>query len=144
MSERLPIIHGLDQLAEIACGGGAYLRHSLGPETDAHQTSRDYESGLELPGLSVVPLTPPDWWHRPVSDWLARQICKYAQLGEGDAGRCAWVLAGRVVGYGPDHEPLVADPKPLAMLSPGVVDEARSHYNERFEVGRDSRAERRR
>jgi len=64
-----------------------------------------------------VPLTPPGWWRRPVADWLARQVCKYAQLGEGDADRCASILTGREVGRGPDHEPLLADPHPLAILS---------------------------
>ena len=133
------MIGELGQLAEIACGcRDTYLRYSGGPEADARQTSRDYESGLELPGLSVVPLTPPDWWRRPVADWLVRQVCKYAQLGEGDADRYPWILAGRIVGRGPDDEPLVADPQPLAVLSDGLVDEARSHYHERFEVGRDS------
>jgi hypothetical protein len=44
----------------------------------------------------------------------------------------------RVVGAGPDHEPLVADAKPLAMLSEHLVERARRYYHERFEVGRDS------
>jgi Family of unknown function (DUF6098) len=139
VGEGLLVIRQLDQLVGIACGDrDTYLRYSLGPEADARQTSRDYESGLELPGLSVVPLTPPGWWRRPVADWFARQVCKYAQLGEGDADRCAWILTGRVVGRGPDHEPLVADPKPLAILSDSLVDQARSHYHEHFKVGRDS------
>jgi hypothetical protein len=51
---------GPARLVELACGGrDHYLRYSLGPEVDARQTSRDYEIGLELPGLSVVPLTHP-------------------------------------------------------------------------------------
>ena len=140
MSERLPVISQLDELAGIArADGDRYLRYSKGPEADAHQTSRDYESGLELPGLSVVPLTPPRWWQRPDVDWLARQICKYAHLGEEGSDRCAWILAGREVARGPDHEPLVADPRPLAILSETLVKQARQHYHERFEVGRDSR-----
>jgi len=73
-----------------------------------------------------------------MAGWLARQVCKYAQLGEGDADKCAWLLAGRVADRGPDHEPLVADPKPLAILSASLVDQARSQYHEHFEVGRDS------
>jgi len=137
--EELPVIRGLDELTGIAVGGhAAYLRYSRGPEADARQASRDYESGLELPGLSVVTLAPPDWWRRPAADWLARQVCKYAQLGEGETGRYAWILTGRVVGRGPDDEPLVADPKPLAIVSDGLVNQARSHYHDRFEVGRDS------
>jgi hypothetical protein len=44
-------------------------------------------SGLALPGLSVVPLTRPGWWHRPMAEWLVRQVCKYAWRGEGDADR---------------------------------------------------------
>lgn len=140
MSERLPVIGRLDELAEIVhADGDKYLRYSNGPDADAHKTSRDYESGLELPGLSVVLLTPPHWWRRPDVDWLARQICKYAHLGQDGAERCAWILTGREVARGPDHEPLVADPQPLAMLSESLLDQAREHYHERFEVGRDSR-----
>jgi len=54
------VIGQLGELAELACDGRqVYLRYSRGPEADAHQASRDYESGLELPGLSVIPLAPP-------------------------------------------------------------------------------------
>jgi hypothetical protein len=140
-SERLPVLRQLDQLAVIVTGElETYLRYSLGPEVDALQTSRDYESGLELPGLSVVPLTPPAWWSRPVPDWLARQICKYAQLAAGDDSRYAWILKGQMAGRGPDHEPLITQPEPLAVLSPALIEQARRHYHERFEVGRDSRS----
>jgi hypothetical protein len=139
MPERLQVVRRLDQLAGLVGGDReTYLRYSRGPEADAGQTSRDYESGLELPGLSVVPLRPPGWWHRPVADWLARQIRKYARLGETQSDRCAWILTGREVGRGPDHEPLVADAHPLAILGRDLLDQARDHYHERFEVGRDS------
>jgi hypothetical protein len=139
VSDRLETIDRLDQLVGVAFDGEeTYLRYSRGPEADAHQASRDYESGLELPGLSAVPLTPPAWWHRPAIDWLARQVCKYAELGEAD-DRCAWVLTGRVAGRGPDHEPLIIEAEPLALLSEDLLDEARRHYHEHFEVGRDSR-----
>lgn len=130
-------------LAELAAlvrsGREAYLRHSSGPAVDRHHRSRDYESGSDLPGLSAVPLTPPQWWRRPDEDWLARQICKYAHLAERD-DRYAWLLTGRVVGAGPDQEPLLADPRPLARLGDPLLQEARSRYRDRFEVGRDSRA----
>lgn len=140
MRERLPVVTQLDELAEITHGRvDRYLRYSKGPDADAHQTSRDYESGLPLPGLSVVTLTPPRWWRRPDVDWFARQICKYAHLGQDGGERYPWILTGREVARGPDHEPLVADPRPLAILSESLVDQARKHYHERFEVGRDSR-----
>lgn len=139
MSQQLTIIDRLDRLTDFARpGSGVFLRYSRGPDADQHEASRDYESGLALPGLSVVPLTPPDWWRRPVPDWLARQVCKYARLAEGELDRYAWLLTGRVVGRGPDDEPLLADPHPLAILSDALVEQARRHYHERFEVGRDS------
>jgi hypothetical protein len=132
-------ISDLAQLTAIVNGAAeTYLRYSHGPAADTGATSRDYESGLELPGLSVVPLRPPDWWTRPVPDWIARQICKYAQLAAGDRDRYAWILTGPVVGRGPDHEPLVAPAQPVAMLSDDLVEEAHRRYHERFEVGRDS------
>ena len=140
MPDQVPVVRRLDELAELVTRGPQpYLRYSHGPEADARESSRDYESGLELPGLSVVPLVPPRWWHRPARDWVARQICKYAQLAEGDDGRRAWLLTGQVVDSGPDHEPLVASPRPVAFLDEEVLREARRVYHERFEVGADSR-----
>jgi hypothetical protein len=138
--DQAPVMRRLDELAERAIRGPqVYLRYSRGPEADAQESSRDYESGLELPGLSVVPLAPPRWWRRPARDWVARQVCKYAQLAEGDDDRRAWVLTGQVVDAGPDHEPLVASPRLLAFLSEDVLREARRLYHERFDVGADSR-----
>jgi hypothetical protein len=139
-TEAMPVIGGLDELATIVSEHGeAYLRHSFGPGPDAHQRSRDYESGLELPGLSAVPLTPPAWWSRPAHDWLARQICKYAHLTERDSRRFPWILTGKVTGAGPDSEPLIADPQPLGRLGAHTLTEARQRYHERFDVGRYSR-----
>jgi hypothetical protein len=47
---------------------GLYLRYPKGPDADEGDPSMDYESGLELPGLSVVPLDPEPWWTRPVEE----------------------------------------------------------------------------
>jgi hypothetical protein len=140
VTERLPVIRQLSGMAELACDHArAYLRYSRGPDSDAQRASRDYESGLVLPGLSAVPLAPPSWWSRPALDWVARQVCKYGQLAEGSPDRFAWVLTGRVAGVGPDQEPLIADPRPLAVLSDAAVEQARHHYHEHFHVGKDSR-----
>ncbi|MEV0586666.1 DUF6098 family protein [Nonomuraea sp. NPDC050310] len=127
----------LEELTELVTERpGLFLRFSKGPETDGAEASVDYESGLELPGLSATVLDPESWWTRPPQDWLARQVCKYADLGQD--GRRAWVLAGRVVAHGPDHEPLVVDAEPVAWLAERVVRQARRRYHEAFEVGRDS------
>jgi Family of unknown function (DUF6098) len=132
-------IERLSQLTELVGGREElYLRHSSGPESDSEGTSRDYESGLDLPGLSVVPLKPPRWWSRPVEDWIARQIRKYAHLAEKGNDRYAWILTGRVCDSGPDHEPLIADFTPVAALSDDLLKEAEDRYHDRFEVGRDS------
>ena len=48
------------------------------------------------------------------------------------------MTAGQVVSRRPGHEPLVADPEPLTMVSDDLIDQARSHYHERFEAGRGS------
>ena len=115
-----------------------YLRYSRGPDADTDGTpSRDYESGAQLPGLSVTVLTPEPWWIRPTADWIARRVCKYAELG--DEERQPWILVGEVVGRGPDHEPLVGEFVPLGWLAPAVVEQARDHYETRFDVGRSSR-----
>jgi hypothetical protein len=116
-----------------------YLRYSHGPDADTDGApSRDYESGVQLPGLSVAILTPEPWWNRPSADWIARRVCKYAELGEhGD--RRPWLLVGNVVGRGPDHEPLIGEFRPLAWLDEAVVEQARDHYHTRFDAGRSSR-----
>jgi Family of unknown function (DUF6098) len=113
-----------------------YLRYSKGPDADSTEVSRDYESGLELPGLSVNPLNAEKWWTRPITDWLARQICNYIHLN-GD-GRSPWVLCGEVVACGPDNEPLLASVRHLAVLTEDAVREANVRYHARFQVGRDS------
>ncbi|SRR5690554_1773688 len=119
--------------------GTVYLRYSHGPDADTDGTpSRDYESGVLLPGLSVTIVTPEPWWDRRTGDWIARRVCKYAELGANDDRR-PWLLVGDVVGRGPDHEPLIGEFRPLAWLDRAVVDQARDHYHERFDVGRSSR-----
>src|SRR5215207_10677134 len=115
-----------------------FVRYSRGPQADGNESSRDYESGLDLPGLAVADLRPPSWWTRPATDWVARRVCSYARLGEADSRRYPWLLTGRIVGYGPDHEPLVADVKPIARISRRALAEAAAHYERHFDVGRDS------
>jgi hypothetical protein len=87
--------------------------------------------------LSVTVLTPEPWWDRPVADWIARRVCKYAE--HGTDGRRPWILVGEVVGRGPDHEPLLGEFEPLAWLDTAVVEQALDHYRTRFDVGRRSR-----
>lgn len=134
----LPVIGSLDELTELVIGQpDVYLRYSQGPETDRHDTaSCDYEADVVMPGLSVSAIAPEPWWPRPAQDWIARRIRQYAQLHE--PGRFPWLLTGRIVGRGPDHEPLVTDVRPIARLSSRTLAEAAACYRERFKVGRDS------
>ncbi|MFJ8622230.1 DUF6098 family protein [Kitasatospora sp. NPDC093550] len=115
-----------------------YLRYSQGPDADRAGGSRDYEADVPMPGLSVTPLRPEPWWPRPAVDWVARRVVKYADLNESCPDRRPWVLTGRVVGAGPDHEPLIADPLPLAWVGRRALDEAARRYHERFAPGRAS------
>jgi Family of unknown function (DUF6098) len=116
-----------------------YLRYSAGPAKDlSHRSSRDYEADVDLPGLSTTVASPEPWWSRPAEDWVARRLCKYAELGAAE-GRFPWLLTGRIVGNGPDHEPLVAEVRPLARVSDAAVEEAVRVYHERFQTGEDSR-----
>ena len=125
----------LDQLAErLRLLGELYVRFSSGPEADAAATSTDRESGCALPGLSVNPLTPEPWWTRPTEHWLARQLCQYAHLSTGD--RFGWVLTGRVVGRGPDSEPLISGFRLVALLDDSVLVEADEVYHSVFDAGR--------
>lgn len=112
-----------------------FIRYSEGPAAD-EDSSVDVESGLDLPGLSVNPLRPENWWTRPARDWIARQICQYRQLQESNTDRFAWALTGDIVGRGPDCEPLLRGVTPLARIDDGAVDEAAAHYAARFDAGR--------
>lgn len=138
----MPVVRDLDALVELTrWRPGLYLRQSKGPDTDMAigKVSVDHESGVQMPGLSVTTIDPEPWWTRSSADWLARRICKYANLSDVE-GRHPWLLAGHVVGHGPDHEPLVTDVEPVAWLDSALVDEARQHYHAWFDVARDSTA----
>ena len=136
-ADDLPVLTTLSQLCDHVADD-AYVRFSHGPDRDESETSRDYESGLDLPGLSVNPLQPESWWTRPTEEWLARQICNYVHLQDESEDRRAWVLTGRTVARGPDNEPLVADAKPVAWLSDDLIRQAKKLYKERFDVAQDS------
>lgn len=124
-------LHDLERLVKERTP--VYLRYSKGYAADADSQSLDTESGLDLPGLSVNPLTPEPWWTRPLQDWIARQICQYKHLHEkGD--RHAWVLTGTCVGRGPDCEPLLTDVQPLGRLADELLTEAENLYEERFDA----------
>jgi hypothetical protein len=134
-----PTTRTLDRLAEleslVAADDELHVRYSPGFEHDMESGSTDIESGLELPGLSVNPLTPEPWWSRPLRDWLARQLCQYKQLKDDNPRRQAWVLRGRCVARGPDCEPLLDDVVPVALLSDRLLAEADRVYHERFQAG---------
>ncbi|MCP2636096.1 DUF6098 family protein [Microbacterium sp. HD4P20] len=112
----------------------AYLRYSEGPSND-REGSVDTESGLTLPGLSVNPLHPEQWWTRPLEDWIARQVCQYRDLQQKNPDRFAWVLSGVEVGRGPDCEPLLREVTPIARLDDRLLDEADRRYKVRFRAG---------
>lgn len=129
------VVDSLEHLGRVVEDSGPlYLRYSCGFAADRTSTSRDGESGLTLPGLSVNPLTPEDWWTRPLEDWLARQICQYRHLAEQEE-RYAWILTGTPVGRGPDCEPLLTDVVPLGRISDRLLREAGRVYDERFDAG---------
>jgi hypothetical protein len=136
----LPVIRSFAELVEfVAARDDVLLRYSKGPWEDADTgPSRDYEADVDLPGLSATTVAPEPWWPRPAEDWIARRVCKYAELGE-DEDRFPWLLTGEIAGWGPDHEPVVVEVRPLARVSQEALDEAQQLYQERFKVGKDSR-----
>lgn len=133
------MVADLDELAALVDDHPeVFVRYSRGPDDDAAHPSRDYEAGLEMPGLSVTPLRPEPWWTKPAIEWIARRVCKYMDLADSKPDRRPWVLTGKVVGYGPDHEPLVGEVQPLAWISADALEQARHCYRACFHVGRDS------
>lgn len=138
MNDGLPVLDSLDDVLEAVIEHpGLLVRYSMGPASDAEDgPSRDYEADVDLPGWSATTLEPEPWWPRPSADWVARRLCKYDELDEPD--RFPWLLTGRVVGEGPDHEPLVTDIEPVAWVGRNALAEARRRYEERFDVGQGS------
>ncbi|KZB79316.1 DUF6098 family protein [Amycolatopsis regifaucium] len=120
-------VTSLRELADLVRGRKElYVRWAPSPE---HRpgTSRDELTGVELPGLSVNPLEPEPWWRdQPLDLWLARKLYDYCHLQhERRRDTKPWVLSGRIAGTGPDNEPLLTDPEPVARISTDVLDEAR-------------------
>jgi hypothetical protein len=137
----LPVIDSFEELVSLVeRQPGLFLRYSHGPAADAAGgPSRDYEADVDLPGLSTTTIGPEPWWPRPTADWVARRICKYAELGA-EEERFPWLLAARVAGQGPDHEPIVVDVRPVARIGENALKHAEELYQNRFDVGRDSRS----
>lgn len=135
----MTVFESLAALAELVdAEDDLFLRYSTGPQRDEHNgPSRDVEADVTMLGWSVTPLTPEPWWTRTTSDWIARRVTKYAELGS-DTGRRPWVLRGRIVGRGPDQEPLVSEPRFVAWIDERVLEEADAHYTEVFDRGRAS------
>lgn len=134
------MVDDLDELVRLVTErADPFVRFSRGPAHDGTDgTSRDYEADLDMPGLSVTTVVPEPWWTRPAAEWVARRLCQYDWLGD-EQDRFPWLLTGRVVGYGPDHEPLVADVEPIARISQETLRQAQRLYRDRFHVAEDSR-----
>ena len=116
-------------------GVPVYVRFSKAPPEGLKEPSVDGETGLEMPGLSVNPLDPPNWWRgHGLDEWIARRICSYAHLQADDPKRVCLLVSGTVVDRGPDNEPLLAGAEVVAIVSRAVVDECRRR---RLEAGLD-------
>jgi hypothetical protein len=130
MAGIMPTISKLHQLADMIENSGEelFIRWSQGPATDLprEQSSRDELTGVPMPGLSANPLTVESWWGtRPLDLWAARRLYDYRHLREvRGPGVRPWLLAGTVVGRGPDNEPLVICSRPIAWIADSTLDEA--------------------
>ncbi len=132
----MEIIANFDEVVELArMRAPLYVRYSAGPARDAQTPSHDVEADVALPGIPAASLTPTQWWTRPDEDWVARRLCTYLDPLEQDgngADRRPWLLTGVVVGYGPDHEPLIGAVEPLGWVGPEVLETAKELYRTRF------------
>lgn len=130
---RLVTITTLGELVALTVSThGIFLRYSAGPGADAADCrSFDRESGIDMPGLTVTPLSPEKWWSRSPEEWIARRLHRCCGLGD-DADRFPWLLTGTVIGHSLDFEPLVAQFRPLARIEQSVLDEAACLCEQRF------------
>ncbi|MEV5830107.1 DUF6098 family protein [Spirillospora sp. NPDC052242] len=124
----LEVVTELERLAELLeARPELYVRWSPDPEADRDRPhSVDGLSGARLPGLSANPLAVEPWWGgRSTVLWVARRLHDYSHLRNARAhGARPWVLEGEEVGRGPDNEPLVAHPEPVALIDRRVLDQA--------------------
>jgi hypothetical protein len=105
-----------------------FLRWTSDLEADlAAGSSIDTLSGQRMPGLATVSLRPEPWWAGLATTlWVARRVHLYSpeHVSSAVGGHQAWVVRGRLVGRGPDHEPLLADVGAVAPLADSVLAEA--------------------
>ncbi|MGP4029450.1 DUF6098 family protein [Actinomadura sp. 3N407] len=124
----LEVITELGRLAELLdARSPLFVRWSADPEADmASPHSTDGLTGAELPGLSANPLAVEPWWgDRSTVLWVARRLHDYSHLERARAhGARPWVLEGDEVNRGPDNEPIVASPKPVALIDRQVLEQA--------------------
>jgi hypothetical protein len=122
---------------------GIFLRYSAGPDRDAVDCrSLDRESGIEMPGLVVTPLSPEPWWPGTAEGWIARRLHRCCGVGEESHGeqtrgerepdRFPWLLTGTVIGHSLDLEPLVTHFRPLARIHRSVLEDAARLYEHQF------------
>lgn len=135
----VPVLDDLDSVvAMVAQHPDPFLRYSKGPAADAETVSRDYEADVGVGGgLSVTTIAPEAWWPLPTEDWVARRLFKYDELGQ-ESGRFPWLLSGRRVATGPDHEPIVELHHPVAIVGDEAIRQARQRYRRRFAAGENS------
>lgn len=74
------------------------------------------------------------WWDRPEAQWIARQLCQYTHLWVRPRN-AGWLLTGEIVGRGSDSEPLLANPRPVALVTQECVEQAASVYEQAFHAG---------
>jgi hypothetical protein len=77
-----------------------YVRYAEGWDADRERGSKNHESGIEMLALSVNPLSPELCWTRPLTDWLARQLCQFKHLFGEYPKRKGWIAHGNNAGRG--------------------------------------------
>jgi hypothetical protein len=121
-------LHTLEELIDLAAGrDDLYVRWTVDACKDQERgTSLDELTGVQLPGLSANPLRVESWWEdRPLDLWMARRLYDYRHLRQKRGPEMRpWVIAGEVVGRGPDNEPLVRCRDIVACIDEAVTSAA--------------------
>ncbi|WP_128374553.1 DUF6098 family protein [Streptomyces cavernae] len=127
-ADDLPVLGSLGEVAALVeRNPRLFVRWSHGPAADLGSAeSTDELTGVRMPGLSANPLGIEPWWEdRSPELWVARRLHDYSHLPRDKGpGVRPWVLLGRVVGRGPDNEPLVGDVEPVAWIDESVIEAA--------------------
>lgn len=123
-----PTLHTIGQIVQLMQTNGPLFLHAPDPETVSGSDGdfRDPESYYRFPGTPGWGLQPESWWLDSTATWVARRLARNA-LRRATAPPTT-VIAGEIVSWGIDGQPLIANARTMAIVDADVFVEAQATY----------------